>query len=219
MIRREVTIALVVCALISLSGCAQFISGEGPLELEADAAYATDEAIEDAEYELVEKQSPSFNETVTAGDLEREVRLTNQLLVYEKDVNHKGIALKSGSTFMVLSTPAVSIGGESVSPITEMDQDEVIQHIASRSNTGQLKDIEKVDEYAVVANGDATSVSKYEATATVNGNDVDVYLHLTTIEKGEDAIVAVGVYPALYDSQGHDEMKTLMEGIEHPSDS
>jgi hypothetical protein len=63
--------------------------------------------------------------------------------------------------------------------------------------------------------GQKTDVSKFEATATVAGREVDVTIHVAKVEHGDDVVVAMGVYPSITDME--DDVFRLIEGVRHDS--
>jgi hypothetical protein len=79
-----------------------------------------------------------------------------------------------------------------------------------------LGDIERVGRQNVTIQGTETTVTKFSATADIEGQEVDVFVHVTKYRDGDDFIIAVGVYPQQLDSQEESNVLSMMRAIEHP---
>jgi hypothetical protein len=117
--------------------------------------------------------------------------------------------------FSVVSTPAVEIAGQTFNPVGDYSNDRLVQTITDRFGT--LSNVDRVSERRIVVSGTETTVTKYAATTTVEGREIDVFVHVTKVRDGEDFLVGVGVYPQQLDQES--EVLTLMRAIEHPAES
>lgn len=207
---RPVT-ALLLTALLLLSGCTAAITGSEPIAFEADPAGVDAETVNEREYEQVDQQNLTAERTVSFAEQERTVKITNHLTSYEKQTG----PMPAGGMLTVFSSPSAEVLGQAVNPITRMSNDQLVSTVVEQSESESIENIEKVSEHNVTVNGEKTTVTKYEGTTTIEGERVDVYLHLTKIQVADDTIVAVGVYPQEAESFAHDDMDALMQGLQH----
>lgn len=197
--------------LVILSGCTAAIAGDDPVEFEADAAGVDSDTLAETNYEFISTTENTLNHTVTLGNEERTVVITNQITTYET----RGDTVASTGVFTVVSTPSASIIGQPVNPIARMSNEQIVSTISEVSDKVAISDIEKVDEYTLEINGTDSTVTKYDGTTTIEGVTVDVHVYLTTVEIGDDTVIAVGVTPQQSDSVPDDEIDTLMQGLTH----
>jgi hypothetical protein len=115
--------------------------------------------------------------------------------------------------FSVVSTPAVEIAGQTFNPIGDYSNDELVRLVTDRF--GSLSNVERVSSRQVLVRGTETTVTKYAATTTVQGREIDVFVHVTRVRDGDDFLVGVGVYPQALDQES--EILTLFRAIEHPA--
>jgi hypothetical protein len=118
--------------------------------------------------------------------------------------------------FTVVSTPAVEIAGQTLNPIGSYSNARLVEFVQQRYSG--MSDIEQVSEQNITVQGTQTTVTKFSATATVQGRDIDVFIHVTKYRDGEDFILAIGVYPQQLDGE-EENVLSLMRAIEHPADA
>jgi hypothetical protein len=61
---------------------------------------------------------------------------------------------------------------------------------------------------------ESADVSKFEGTATLSGQEVDVFVHVTKVKHDGDFVVGVAIHPQQLDGE-QERVDTLLEGIEH----
>ena len=76
--------------------------------------------------------------------------------------------------------------------------------------------IQRVSERNVTIQGTETAVTKFSATATIEGQEVDVFINVTKYRSGDDFVVAVGVYPQQLEGQEESNVLSMMRAIDHP---
>jgi hypothetical protein len=136
---RQGVLAVAVALMIALSGCA-FLTG-GPLEFSASKATIADQAQQDAGYEEVSVEARNQSRNVTVAGQDREVRLTNWVATYERDL---GVTTSPApGRVLVLSTPTVSVAGQTLNPIASMSNREVLENVLQRY--GGLANVQQVD--------------------------------------------------------------------------
>lgn len=215
--RREVIGIVASAGIASLAGCANLITGDGPIKAEADQLIVEQATVEETDYELAQAKSPPFEKTVSIAGNERQIVLTNEVVGYENAV---GAARKLGGVFTLLSTPAIDIANKSVNPLMQLSNKELAKQVASQrsGDGGSIENIEVESEYEATVDGNTTTVTKFSATTTVEGKDVPLYMHLTKTPVGDNYAVVGAVYPQRIDELEHDTVKVLIEGIEEATE-
>ncbi|WP_144902591.1 DUF6517 family protein [Halobellus captivus] len=215
MSNRRTLAAVAVALLLVTSGCIGFITGDEPLTFAADPAAVSDEAAQDAGYELNGTQPLEINETFEVAGQERQVTATNYLTDYQKSMELGPLGETEVGVFTVVSTPAVEIAGRTLNPIGSYSNERLVEFVQEQYSG--MSDIERVGEQNVTVQGTETTVTKFAATATLEGQEVDVYIHVTKYRDGDDFIVAIGVYPQQLDSE-EENIISMIESIEHPAE-
>ncbi|WP_129115644.1 DUF6517 family protein [Halegenticoccus tardaugens] len=208
--RRVATGAL--AALTLGGGCLDFVTGEEALTFEAEPARTDEETASDAGYELEEEESQTVEREFSAAGQTRTVEATNEIATYEKTMRIPVVGEAKLGVFAVISSPAVEVAGKTFNPIGDYDHDELVEMLTS--NYEGLSDPEKVDERSATVLGSDETVSKYEATATFEGQEVDVFVHVAKA-RDDDFVVPLGVYPR--DADEEENVVSMMEAIEHPA--
>ena len=211
--RADAATALLV-VLVLTSGCIGFITGQEALELEAQKALTEESVAADAGYELNETRSLVIERNLTFAGVTRQVRVTNWVSTYDKSVEIPVLGEYKLAMFGVISTPAVEVAGEARNPIGDYSNDQLIRLFASRYES--LSNTQRVGSQNVTALGTETRVTKYEATTTVQGREIDVYAHVTKLRHESDYVIAVGIYPKLLDGEEQNVLD-MMRAIEHPA--
>lgn len=123
---------------------------------------------------------------------------------------------RSGSVFMLFSTPAFSIAGQSFNPVGGMANDELAELLSSEVD--ELTVGEQVAETSRTVLDAETTVTTFDATASATGDTVDMVVELTAVETGEDYVIGFAAYPQLLESTEADRVEKLFGGIEHPAE-
>jgi len=214
MTSRQRTVAALLTVLVVTSGCIGFLTGEEAITVEAEKA-VTDQAVaEDGGYELNQSETIAIERNLTFAGVTRQVRVTNWVTTYDKAVEIPLFGRLRLGMFGVISTPAVEIAGEPRNPIGDYDNDQLVALFESRYQ--QISDVERVSSRQLTVLGKETTVTKYAATTTIQGQEVDVYVHVTKLQHESDFIVALGIYPRQLDGE-QDNVLEMMRAIEHPA--
>ena len=205
---RRALVAVALAAMVGLSGCA-LLTGE-TLEFEASQATVSDSALGQAQYEEVGIEQKTVNRSFAVAGQEREVRLTNWVASYQRDLG--GTASPAPGTVSVLSTPEVSIAGQTLNPIASLSPRELLDNILQQYSG--ISDISQAGTRNVTILGAERTVTSFTGTIEYEGQEVDVRIHLATATHEGDVIVAVAVHPEMIppDQAGVD---TMFQGIEH----
>lgn len=205
--RRAVAGSTVALAL-GTGGCLGFVTGEESLEFSADEATATEDALQETGYE--EKEVTDV--VVTEERYDREIEVTNWQARYERTAEMPLLGEQEVGVFVAFATPKVEVANEAFNPVDDMSNRELLERVQ-----GQYENVEigsKVDSTTVTVLGTETTVDRFDGTATFSGQDVDIYLHVTQVEDGDDFVVPLGVYPQKLDDEDQ-RIFALMEGLQH----
>ncbi|MFD1597746.1 DUF6517 family protein [Halobellus rarus] len=213
MSNRRALAAVAVALLLATSGCIGLLTGEEPLTVSADPAAVEESAAREAGYELNDTRTLEVNESFEVAGQERQVVATNHLTDYRKSVELGPIGEADVGVFTVVSTPAVEIAGRTLNPIGSYSNARLIQFVQEQYSG--MSDIERVSEQNVTVQGTETTVTKFSATATIEGQEVDVFVHVTKYRDGDDFVLALGVYPQQLDGE-EENVLSMMRAIEHP---
>ena len=117
----------------------------------------------------------------------------------------------------MVSTPGVTAAGQQLSPLANMDEDELIEEArgeVSAEFSGTVEDPVLDEEIEQEVFGETADVSVYEVTIVLeDGTEEQGYLHLSIVERGDDVVLLAGAYPA--DVEGERErIERLFESVE-----
>lgn len=206
--------AAALAVLLVTSGCIGFMTGEEPLVFEADPAVTDATVASDAGYETDGPRERATNRTFDVAGQSRTVRVVNQVTTYRKSLELPIVRDVNLGAFTVVSSPSVGIAGQEFNPIGDYSNDRLVEMAGNQY--GGLNDVERVSSRTVTVLGEETEVTKYAATARVNGEPVDVYVHVTKVRDGDDYVVAMGVYPQQFSGEQENVLE-MMRALEHPA--
>ncbi|SDX63106.1 DUF6517 family protein [Halobellus clavatus] len=208
------TLATVALALLLLmSGCLGFVTGDEPLTLTAEPAAVADSTAQDAGYTTNGTQPLAFNRTVEVAGQERRVEATNYVTPYTKSMEVGALGETDVGLFTVVSTPAADVAGQTLNPIGQFSNERLVQFVQQQYS--DLNDLERVSAQNITVQGTETRVTKFSGTATIQGQEIDVYVHVTKYRNGDDYILGVGVYPQRLDGE-EEHVLAMLRAIEHP---
>jgi hypothetical protein len=209
---RRAMLGGVAAGITATAGCLDVITGDEPLEFTAEPANVPESTLEETGYELVQTESPTISQEFTVAGQTRTVEVTNQVASYDKNVDLGPLGSVQAALFAVLTTPQVKVASRTFNPIDEMSNRQLLKQIASQYEG--LSVGENVESEEIQQLGTTTTVEKYEATATVDEQEVPIYLLLTRLQHGDDFVVSVGGYPRQLSGEESNQ-HTLIESVEH----
>lgn len=216
--KRNAAAAIALAALILTSGCIGFLQGNEALSFEASPATVDDATLDDTGYGDENLSEVSLNKSIEFQNESREVRVTNWNAMYTKSVSVPGMGEQEAARFITFSTPQFKFAGQSLNPVGNMSNEELLDSALSEKTS--IGDVETVKSERVHVLGQGANVTKFRASVNASGDylmsyETDVYLHVTKVAHGDDYVVLVGVYPVQLDEE--QEILTLMKNIEHES--
>lgn len=207
---RKLLLGATLAVMVALSGCAALTGG--PLTFNASKATVAPGAVSTAGYRQVDVQSQTINRSFSVAGQNRTVTVTNWVATYASNTTAPtGQPLGS---VVVLSSPAVSVAGQSLNPIGHLSDAQLIDMaIQQYGGTG---DVKPAGNESMTILGHDTTVSNYRTTVDADGQQVDVTVHLATLQDGGDYLVVVGIHPTAVSAE-QAGMRTMFTGVQHAS--
>lgn len=212
---RQGVACFAVLGLIVATGCVGLVMGDG-LEMESEPAAVSDAAVEETSFRFAEHRTIRLNETIEVLGAERQINATNHATIYNTTTALDRYDRDTGG-FVVITTPDVSIRGQSVNPAARMSNKELVDRFRGEieSEVGELGELTAVGNRTEPVLGYAANVSVFETRTTIQDMDVTLFVHVTTVRHGGDLVIGIGVHPEALQQQAP-EIHQLMRGIEHP---
>lgn len=207
--RRHIIAGAGSIGLASLAGCLGLV---GLDEHEASPAGVEPSVRDDTGYEQTGVDDLRIEEEVGVSALSETVVVTNYLTEHEKAVDMGPLGEQRGATFVILSTPKISIAGQNVNPVEDKSTAELVELVAD--NYDDIGDVEHVEDEEATVLEQSTTMSTFTADAEFNGSTVDVNLHVTeAVETDDDLLVTIGVYPQRVESHEESNVRSLAEHV------
>ncbi|MFC7209669.1 DUF6517 family protein [Natronoarchaeum sp. GCM10025321] len=201
--------------LASISGC---LGLAGLDEHEATPGGVDAETREETGYEQVGIEELPVEESVGLGPATESVRVANYMTKHERSVDMGPLGEQRGAVFMILSTPQIGIPNYQFNPVEDMSTRELIDLVDD--NYDGIDDIQHEEDGTASILDQSTTVSRFSASAQFDGEDVEVYLHVSkAVETDDDLLVTIGVYPELVRSEEEGNVEALMSGVVEHADS
>lgn len=213
---RRVLASLAVVALVLTGGCVGFLAGEEPLAFDADPVAVADDARSEAGYEAIQVESMTTNQSFTVAGETRNVSVTSRVAAYQRAVDLGPLGEAPFARFTVFATPGIEVAGQTLNPVGELSDRELALRLQSQYDS--IEDVRFAGNRTVEILGEPRTVSRFDATTTVAGVEVDLELHVAKFRHGEDFLVAIAVYPARLDGE-RARVETMLRGIEHETSS
>jgi hypothetical protein len=200
--------------LVVSAGCVGVLTGNEPLTVEAGPVSVSSATLDDTGYEEVRSTTQEMTREVSAAGQTREVVVTNQVTEYARTIDIGPLGSGEFARFVVVSTPAVEVLGQTFNPVGEMSNREPAE-LAQAQYQG-LENPETAGERRVSVLGTQATVSRFTADATLQGTgqSVELTLHVTRIRDGGDFIVVIAAHPTLLPGEA-ERVDTMLGGVQH----
>lgn len=207
--RRKYLASSGVIALGGLAGCLGVV---GMAEHTASPAGVAPETRSETGYERTDVEEMVVREPIEIAGYSEEVVVTNYVTTLEKEVEIPAVGTNALATFLVLTTPKVSVLGNEFNPVGDMSSEELVGMIVA-SYDG-IRSVTHDRDESVEILGQATTASVFDGKAQFDGIDLDVKIHVTeSVETESDLLVSVAVYPRPIVDVEADTVRQLMENI------
>lgn len=210
---RRSILGAMVALLVLASGCVGFLVGNEPLTVESSEASVDSQTLAETGYEHNRTVEHPLERSFEIAGQTREVRATNHLSEYHRAVDLPLTDTQQrAAVFVVFTTPKVDIAGRTLNPVGDMSNRELLQEVQSQYDSVQVGD--KRESYTVQTLDTDATVDTFDGTARMGLLDLEVRFQITTIEHGDDFVIALGVYPAILPGEG-ENVRSLIRAIEH----
>jgi len=215
--------ALTVIGTVGLTGVAGCVGENG--DITATAFPAAIPTADQLGYEANGPEELTIDETVEAGGVERDIRVTTYSVAYADPDGESSVFL--------FSTPDISVAGFSVNPLARLSGADLIarlvdEGLARTDGDFAVSEVEQEDEVTLSILGEERTVPIFSAVVEAEGSqgapiegaengEIPVRLYLLSTTHQEDVLLAVGFHPEPIDAS--EDIQSLLEGIEHPVES
>lgn len=146
----------------------------------------------------------------------QEVNITNTVTEYRKEME---LSFFGGSSdigvFAAFTSPQVEVAGQSLNPISNISNRELIERFQQRFDS--MSNVERESEEEVESLGSARTVTKFSAIVSVEGNEVPVFVLLANFNHEGDAVVPMGIFPQEREDEEGPNVRQLMANLIHPA--
>lgn len=211
---RRLSMPLLLAVLVLTAGCVGVLTGSEPLVVEADPVTVSGPAQSAAGYEAVRTTTQELQEEVSAGGQTREVVVTNHVAEYARSVDAGPLGSGEFARFVVVSTPAVDVLGQTFNPVGDLSTRELAE--LAQDQYEDLRNLQPAGERTRPVLGTDATVSRFTAEASVAETDLtmEVTLHVTRVPDGGDFIVIIAAHPTLLPGEA-DRVDTMLGGVRH----
>ena len=203
-----------LAALVVLSGCSSL---SGSLAFSAQKATVGQQALSQTSYQEQGVRARNVTRTFSAAGQSKNVSVTNWIASYDQQIDLGPLGKRRAAAFSVVSTPQVSVLGQSVNPIGSYDNAKLVALL--QQNYNGISDVTPVSNHTATMLGHPTNVTKFSGTATLDGRSVNVYVDVTKVKDGGDYVLALAVYPQRLSDRESKNVETLLAGIQHANAS
>lgn len=213
--RRQTIATMAVVLLVLLAGCSAL---SGPLTFSANKATVADATVQETGYEETAVKEVVIEREISRVGVTKQVKVTNWQAMYERTVDLGPLGEKRAAVVSVFSTPKVEIAGQGpFNPIADYSNEQLVT-LVQQQYSG-MSNVQQVSTRQVSMLGKTATVTKFSATATMKGGaQVEVFLHVTKVEHGDDFVIAVAVHPQQFPDE-QQKIDAMFQNIQHDTGS
>lgn len=208
---RRTAVAVALAALLATSGCLGVLGGDD-LSFSASQATVSEDALQETGYEEVRVNESVITREFSVAGQSRNVTVTNWVAMYERTVDVPVLGERRAAVFGAFASPEVSVLGQSFNPIADYSERE-LANLAQQQYSG-LSIGQTASTRNVTVLNETTEVTKFEGSAEIGGQSVDVFVHVTKVKHDGDHVVAVAIYPQNLNGE-QERVDALLTGLEH----
>lgn len=197
------------------AGCSTVDNG---LTFEAKAATVPQTVLEQTGYREETVVPQSIQQSFGVSGITQTVVVTNWQAEYSKTLSLPGIDLTGHqplALFSILATPRVDILGRSFNPIGNWSVEEIAAEVQAQYHG--LDGLEPHGSSTIEILGQPTTVTRFRGDGQFGlPTDIELTIHISeAVEAGDDFVVALGGYPATVADTEEQNVRTLLESIQH----
>lgn len=209
---KKIIVVILFIGLIFTSGCIGFLTGEGPLRLQADSAGVQDTALDQTGFEEKSINNSTIERTVNVSGKNRTVFLQTKTATYVEEKEVLGGSYEI-AVFSVVSIPSIPGG----SFLTYIPDSLIIENVGKYAIP--VDELEEHTTYKENILGQNTTVTEFRGKASgPAGQDIEISVHTTKLVHDGDIIVIVAVHPTKMEEYDND-LPTLYKNVVHTDTS
>lgn len=233
--RRHVLAVGALVAVLALSGCVGFLTGE-TVAFESSAAVVPNSSAAEAGFTLQQYNETELNQTVEVFGMEREIRISFHQAVYtsllpgnvslnesinREDISNETLQNRSLSNsslqptaVTIISVPDAQFFGQSVNPLVRLPNEQLIERFGGSS--GGVSNLEKSGSRTITMLGSDTELTEFNGTAEREGQSSESTISIAKTAHEGDVVILVTIEP-----QGQaddDNLDDFIASLEHPAD-
>ena len=207
--RRVLFGALTAAGLTALSGCLSFA---GLTEHEASPVAASASARTETGYRVANIETMTYEDDVDLFVTSETVRVDNYVVEHEKTLSAGPVTDEPAAVFYTLSTPAATVAGHEINPLTKIPTNELVQ-VAAESDA-QFQHTRRLADEQTTVHDQSTEETIFSAEGRFGSELIDVRLHVTeAVDVGDDLVITIGAYPATLEDEERANVETLRESL------
>ncbi|MEM4780028.1 MAG: DUF6517 family protein [Halalkalicoccus sp.] len=223
--RRRLLRAASAGSVVGLAGCSEGGSDASTepaddgrtevLTVEAAPAAIGDEALRSEGYRFERETTFELTRSVDTGDRSYSVTAINSLAEYARVLSHPAVGEQAIARVTVASTPETEVASQRVTFVENVSEQALGNGL--QSGYGELViERELADTYAIAPFDVDRSVSQFAGTATVEGTEIEIRLHVARAHHEGDILTLVAVHPQLVADTEIDRIRALLNSVRHP---
>jgi hypothetical protein len=213
MVDRRAYLASVGTALTAATAGCGFILGDEPATFSASAAEVPDSTQEETGYQFKENAEMEVEREFSVADQSRKVVATNVLAKHEKSISLPVLGDRRAGVFTALTTPKVEVLGETFNPIEDMVAKELAKMVQNRYSG--FENVQQESQSQIQINGNTTQQVKFSSNASLAGDGMDIYLHISeAVGLGDDFLITFGSYPQNQADEEEPNILALMKSVQ-----
>jgi len=209
--------AVLVVAVIAVSaGCVGVLTGNQPLTFDAQPVSVSAAAQHAAGYDHVNTTTQTLSRSFSVAGQSRKVTVTNHLAEYGRTVSLGSFGSADLARFVVVSTPAVQVLGQTFNPVGHMSSQQLVEQVQGKYQG--VSNVQPAGNRTRTLLGTSTTVSSFTADATFGGSgqSISLTIDVAKVRDGGDYVVVVAVYPTKLPGEA-DRVDTMLTGVQHAS--
>ncbi|GGN96514.1 MULTISPECIES: DUF6517 family protein [Haloarcula] len=210
---RKPLLSALVAFLVVSAGCTGLITGE-TVAFESEPATVEDSALESTGYELTNSTEQNITRDVTFAGQNRTIRVVNNVRQYQRGVDLGPVGSLQLARFVVVSTPGAKVAGQTLNPAAQWSNRRVVEQFAGRASG--VGDVQSEGNRTVEVLGEPRDVGMFSGTVTVQGQEIDVRMHVASFEHEGDVLIVLAVHPKQINERAR--VDTMFGGITHSGD-
>lgn len=188
-------------------------NGEELLSVEAAPVAVPPAIVEETGYEKDRDSRFSLTQTVSIRDESYVIQAVNELVEYERTVDHPELGTRGVARFTAVATPEVELFSKRIDFADQVTTEAMGNGLQSGYDRVEIDD-EIVATRSITLFGRDVSITQHAGVAELAGHEVEIEFHIARTIRESDYITLVGLYPRRLADQERENLLTLMRSVE-----